>query len=311
MAEVDPDKPEDTPLFLPSQFNGTQRAAMKLEAMTQVEYSLREGQAYDALGSLRTAIRTYNYNLHIKKTDIHGVGATTRGQNFLKVLSNDIQSAGDDYRRTRAALVRLGLPNDDATLKPLEQKKKLDGKGGKAVALGHSRKVDPWFWRTMRPAGMTVEEESKWEIESKFFLSAREGAQANVMVYAVDRVKWFRDRALKCRSDEEVETLEAEFARVIESFRHNSEDIWAEIASQEDGETGWRAYAYKQAAMYDKLSQDCAAEWARAPSLVLKDQKDEEEKARRDAIEAAKQGGATFTTDYSVRRLTRAAEHRS
>ncbi|KAJ7921959.1 hypothetical protein B0H13DRAFT_1866198 [Mycena leptocephala] len=268
--------------------------AMKLEAMMQVEYSLREGQAYDALGSLRTAIRTYNYNLHIKKTDIHGVGATTRGQNFLKVLSNDIQSAGDDYRRTRAALVRLGLPQRrrDAQTARAERRSWM-GRGGKQ-----------WHWdiRGRWILGFGDDEARRNDGGRRIEVGDRkEGAQANVMVYAVDRVKWFRDRALKCRSDEEVETLEAEFARVIESFRHNSEDIWAEIASQEDGETGWRVYAYKQAAMYDKLSQDCAAEWARAPSLVLKDQKDEEEKARRDAIEAAKQGGATFTTDYSLR----------
>jgi hypothetical protein len=168
MSEIDPDKPEDTPLFLPSQFNATQRATMKLEALAQVEYSLREGQAYDALRDLRTAIRTFNYNLHVKKTDIHGVGANTRAQNFLKTLSNDIQAAGDAYRRTRAALVKLGLPDDDETLKPLERRN-LDGKGGKGLALGDSRKAEPWFWSTTRPAGMSGEEEAAWEIESKSF----------------------------------------------------------------------------------------------------------------------------------------------
>jgi hypothetical protein len=167
MAEMDPDKPEAAKLFLPSDFNATQRATMNLEAMAQVEYSLREGQAYDALNDMRTAIRTFNYNLHIKKTDIHGVGATTRAQNFLKTLSNDIQLAGDTYRCTRAALVMLGLPNEDATLKPLDPKK-LHGKGGTGFAMGQAKSVDPWFWNTLRPAGMTDEDETEWEKESKF-----------------------------------------------------------------------------------------------------------------------------------------------
>ncbi|KAJ6550380.1 hypothetical protein DFH09DRAFT_925918, partial [Mycena vulgaris] len=168
MEEVDPDMPEDARLFLPSQFGESERAALKLEALAQVEYTLREGHAYDALMELRTTIRTFNYNLQIKRTDIHGVGANTRAQNFLKTLSNDIQWAGDKYRRARSGLVALGLKPDDETLQPLDPKK-LHGKGGQAQSTGQSRTTEPWFWSTIRPAGMSQADEAEWEMDRKAF----------------------------------------------------------------------------------------------------------------------------------------------
>ncbi|KAJ7476287.1 hypothetical protein B0H11DRAFT_1727305 [Mycena galericulata] len=168
MSEVDFDKPEGSPLLLPSHFVPTTRADFGLEALATIEYDLRLGQAHDALNDLRTAIRTFNYNLQIKKTDIHGVGATTRAQNFLKTLSNDIQIAGDTYRRARAAMIQLGLPVDDPVLRPLDRKEQ-HGKGGKAQRTGDSRTVEPWFWRVGRPAGLSAVEEEEWEIESKLW----------------------------------------------------------------------------------------------------------------------------------------------
>jgi hypothetical protein len=166
MSEVDPDKPEGTGLFLPSDFVVAQRATLKLGALAKVEYSLREGLAYDALMELRTAIRTFNYNKGLKKSFTHGVGRTTRAGDFMKTLSNDVQLAADAYRRQRVGLVKLGLSKDDLTLRPLEPKAKLDGKGGKKIQLGDSQKVDPWFWNVFRPSGMSSDEETEWEMES-------------------------------------------------------------------------------------------------------------------------------------------------
>ncbi|KAJ6550381.1 hypothetical protein DFH09DRAFT_894164, partial [Mycena vulgaris] len=84
------------------------------------------------------------------------------------------------------------------------------------------------------------------------------------------RVKWFRDRALRDRAIEEVETLTAEFDRTIKSFRKNSE-IWQAIAESTaaedqasaamDSDAGWRAYAYKQAAMHGRFAAQCEEAW--------------------------------------------------
>ncbi|KAJ7805379.1 hypothetical protein B0H13DRAFT_1670439 [Mycena leptocephala] len=120
---------------------------MKLAALAQVEYSLREGQAFDALCDVRTAIRTLNYNLALKETQIHGVGSNTKGQNFLKMLSNNIQVAADTYRRVRRVLPALGLNEEDGTLKKL-LRADLVGKGGRRAKMVDSKTHKSWIWMT-------------------------------------------------------------------------------------------------------------------------------------------------------------------
>ncbi|KAF8145604.1 hypothetical protein K438DRAFT_1991693 [Mycena galopus ATCC 62051] len=123
MSEIDPEKLEKMKLLFPSQFNAAQQTAMGLAALAQVEYVLREGQAFDALCNLRTAIKTLNYNKQIRKTEIHGQGATTRVQGYLKTLYNDVHLAAETYHRMWATLIALRLLNDNKILKPLETRK--------------------------------------------------------------------------------------------------------------------------------------------------------------------------------------------
>ncbi|KAJ7918916.1 hypothetical protein B0H13DRAFT_1606719, partial [Mycena leptocephala] len=168
ILDADPERPEKEALFLPSHFMETVRNEMKLAALAQVEYSLQEGQAFDALCDVRTAIRTLNYNLAFKKTQIHGVGPNTKGQNFLKTLSNDIQVAANTYRRARRALLALGLNENDGTLKELVRSD-LFGKGGRRAKMGDSKTHEPWIWTTGRAANLSEAEEVEWEAERGFF----------------------------------------------------------------------------------------------------------------------------------------------
>ncbi|KAJ6559495.1 hypothetical protein DFH09DRAFT_1316801 [Mycena vulgaris] len=254
IVQVDPDseKPEKEELFLPSHFTAAMRSELKLEALAQVEYELREGQAFDALGEVRTAIRTLNYNLQIKKAIIHGVGANTKSQNFLKTLSNDIQIAADTYRRARTALLALGLSETDGALQEL-RKSDLFGKSGQRVAMGHSKLVDSWFWTTIgRGANLSQEEEAEWEAE-------------------MERVKWFRDRAVRDRAVEQSEALEEEFRRAILWFERTAE-VWDKLGD-EGTEPGAKAYAYKQATMFRTLRDDCQTAHRDAPGLAEEDRK--------------------------------------
>lgn len=164
VVDVDPERPEKDLLFMPSCFTAESRNKFSLGALAQVEYELRMGQAFDALGEIRTAIKTLNWNLQIKREAIHGSGPLTKAQNFLRTLSNDIQLAADTYRRARAALVMLGMPEDHPTLKTL-QKSDLFGKSGQQVLMGDSKLRDSWFWTTARPENMSDAEEEQWEKE--------------------------------------------------------------------------------------------------------------------------------------------------
>ncbi|KAJ6607947.1 hypothetical protein B0H10DRAFT_1816781 [Mycena sp. CBHHK59/15] len=209
---MDVDEPEKMRLLLPSDFSPADRARLKLSELGVVEYGLREGQAHDSLMDLCTAIRTKNFNMGLKTTDIYGTGATTRAGNFLKSLHNKVQGAGDMYRRSWRSLRALGLPRDDPTLQPLSRNEQW-GKGGVALKTSRSKDREPWFWSAQRPAGLDAKAQAEWEQE-------------------MDRVQWFRERALMKRANEEVEILEAEFERSRRWFTKNSE-IWMEMAETE------------------------------------------------------------------------------
>ncbi|KAJ7131489.1 hypothetical protein C8R43DRAFT_895982 [Mycena crocata] len=174
IIDPDPEKPEKEPLYIPSYFQeASRREELKLSMLARVEYTLRTGQAFDALADVRTAIRTLNFNLFIKKAAIHGVGPNTKAQNFLKILSNDIQIAAANYRAARKGLLRLGMDLNDKTLREL-LREDLFGKSGQRVAMGDSRKQDSWVWTTGRGSDLSEEEEKKWELEgtsSCFFIS--------------------------------------------------------------------------------------------------------------------------------------------
>lgn len=70
-----------------------------------------------------------------------------------------------------------------------------------------------------------------------------------------DRVKWFREQSLRNRACEEREILEEEFKRVICSY-NRLRSVWIS-QGEKQAEKGSRAYAYKQAAMLERLSRDC------------------------------------------------------
>ena len=78
----------------------------------------------------------------------------------------------------------------------------------------------------------------------------------------MDRVKYFRDRALRDRAREEREILEEEFKRTIRSY-----DVlptaWLGQAEKASS-PGSKAYAHKQAAMLERLSKNCGKQHAKA-----------------------------------------------
>jgi hypothetical protein len=167
---VDSSTPEIQSLKLPSSFTSAQRATLGLDDLAAIEYDLREGQAYDALHEVREAIKTFNYNLAFKKTNIHGQRANTRAQSFLRSLAGDKVSAADKYRRARTALLSLGLREDDKVFQPLYDNQLWMKNVNEPRKLGEKAVVDPWIWIVGRPKGMSKEEEADWSLDSKFRL---------------------------------------------------------------------------------------------------------------------------------------------
>ncbi|KAF7367681.1 hypothetical protein MSAN_00831800 [Mycena sanguinolenta] len=249
MNDIDVEKPEKENLFLPSEYTASMRDQFKLASLALVEYSLREANAHDALEKVRVAIRIYNVNVAFKKANVHGQGANTKGRDYLRTLWNDVQIAASDYRVHQAALLKLGLPVDDQALQPL-LREQLHGKSGKPQAVGQSKEIEPWFWGVGRPSNLSESEELAWNTE-------------------LDRVKWFRDRALLQRAQEERETLEEEFSRTRVAF-HSSARIWSALA-EDASRPGRKAYAEKQSSMYSALAERCFVARGKLPVLVAAD----------------------------------------
>ncbi|KAJ7609366.1 hypothetical protein DFH06DRAFT_1346392 [Mycena polygramma] len=245
---------EKQKLFLPSSFNETRRITLGMQDLARTEFTLREGQAHDALEDVRVAIKTFNFNVAFKITQVKGQSANTRAQNFLRTLANDRIVAADQYRVARAALLNLGL--SDPSLQPLINDELYAKNTRDAPKMGDSGAVDPWFWTVGRPANLTPREQKEWSVE-------------------MDRAKWCRDRANRDRAVEQKELLEEEFPRTIESFRKNAAAFRA-IAGMNVSRSGRAAYAHLKDVMYTKLAEDCIELHKSAPGLAEKDREAEE-----------------------------------
>jgi hypothetical protein len=164
---VDSATPEEAQLQLPSAFTTELRQSLGLTQLAIIEYQLREGQAHDALQALRQVIQEFNYNLLDKKNNVHGIAATLRSESFLRVLTSDKQIAARTYRRSRNAMLSLGLSETDSHWRELRDDE-LWGKNVSVVrSMGDSKRRDPWFWHVVAPRGLSKEKEEEWSLDSE------------------------------------------------------------------------------------------------------------------------------------------------
>jgi hypothetical protein len=247
-------EPENDRLLIPSDFNYAQCRSLGIHELAAVEYSLREGQAHDALDKVRLAIQTFNYSVKFKANNVRGQHPNTRAQQFLSSLSKDKISTADKYRRVRMALLALGLSENDNSLQPLLDSQLWCKNESIPAAQGDAKIEDPWYWMVGRPSGLTVVEEAEWQIESK--ANSIYSFVLRLKICTVNRVKWFRERAARDRAGEEVEILEAEFRRAHRSYARMAE-VWMELSERLGDGKGKVAYGRKQSAMYDQLALDC------------------------------------------------------
>jgi hypothetical protein len=162
--------PEDDALSLPSALTPELRARYNLTDLSSIEYSLREGQAHDALTKVRDAIKDYNCNLAYKRSFVHGQDPKTRAQHFLQTLAKSKVTAADKYRNARQALLALGLSPDDRTFQPLHNSELWMKGVSEPHVFGGSHIPDPWFWSVGRPSGLSEQENAEWSLEGIFYV---------------------------------------------------------------------------------------------------------------------------------------------
>ncbi|KAJ7585715.1 hypothetical protein C8J56DRAFT_892401 [Mycena floridula] len=165
---VDPDKPERFSLPLPSNLTDTVQTACDLTDAANVEYKLREGQAFDLLENIRLDILSHCINSRLRFSEIHGQYATTRSGTFLSGLMDDARELASCYNHCRQALLRLGLSSESSTFQELKPETQLWIKDpNKARKPGETQIEDPWYWRTAMPDDLTEVQRDEWVTESQ------------------------------------------------------------------------------------------------------------------------------------------------
>lgn len=98
---------ESEVLYLPSDFNATQRRDLNLTRLEVHEVKLREGEAYDALRALRLVMKMLSAMRDRKKVQDRGQEANTRSAGQIREGQGrrDIQMA--NYNAARDALIAL------------------------------------------------------------------------------------------------------------------------------------------------------------------------------------------------------------
>jgi hypothetical protein len=170
---INSDAPEEVIIPLPSLFNEHTRLSLGISELARAEFTLRRGQAHDALAKLRMTIREYTRNVDFKRDHVRGQRAVTRAEGIIQKLEQERKQAAELYRCAYTALLRLGLASDDQSLQPLLDSQLFMKDPTKPARLGDNRKEDPWFWQVERVRSSDIEDQD-WVVESKI-LSALEG----------------------------------------------------------------------------------------------------------------------------------------
>jgi hypothetical protein len=102
-------EPEEQILYLPSDFpNSEVRRDLGLDQLEVIEMKLREGEAYDALRDLRTAVKHVNGLTYKKQTNVRHAGPNTRAKEMIDDVKRKRDGYIDRYNGAREAMISLG-----------------------------------------------------------------------------------------------------------------------------------------------------------------------------------------------------------
>lgn len=105
-------EPEEEILYLPSDLSSSERLAMGLVQLGVEEGKLREGEAYDALQSVRSASKWISATHQYRNKNIKGQQAHTRANEQSEVIENKRDDGIDRYMGARKAMLSLGTVSD-------------------------------------------------------------------------------------------------------------------------------------------------------------------------------------------------------
>ncbi|KAJ7800682.1 hypothetical protein B0H14DRAFT_3490386 [Mycena olivaceomarginata] len=233
---------EATRLFMPSEIaNAEDRANVCAINLPEIEARMREGEASEALESVRAGLRTRTMTNRYKLRNYTGQGQMTRGQDILRQINEErLRVLGDDDVRALTA--------EEKHIN--EHWAEVGGaiiEGGVAragvVATGEGSHTLSWIWYTTG----VVEGENDVRLEEAL------------------RVEWCKGMARMTRFDEEVRLLREEMRRTV-AYGETAAATWEALdealpeASPELLE-GRRAYVAEQVATERARVADLRKRW--------------------------------------------------
>jgi hypothetical protein len=137
-------KPEDEAIVLPSSIEVSRRPA----SLAEIERKLREGQANDALATIRKCLSHEVALLRNKSRNVRGQRANTRANEIISNVKAQVNAAAEEYREAYGAMVSLGMTPDDHQYRHLNES---DLRVGRRFDPDEQRKSKkklplPWIW---------------------------------------------------------------------------------------------------------------------------------------------------------------------
>ncbi|KAK0471641.1 hypothetical protein IW261DRAFT_1344265 [Armillaria novae-zelandiae] len=231
--------PTRIPLYLPS-------TALRLGAVDpgpkntiiNDERRLRLAQAHDTLAMLRDHLLLKSYLMIWRQRFSRGQRYGTKANTLMHRVETKISADAARYRRAYAALDAVStylhqhewkkglFPLKPEDISGLNSYDDLRSEGHRSLS---------WIWKTNIQGG-------------------EEGLQEAL------RIEWCKSRARAQRWQEECELLAEEIRRVKVTFQFH-EKVWKDRAEKVDL-LGARAYALKQAALWQELEKSAAEQWS-------------------------------------------------
>lgn len=161
---------ESENLFLPSALSPRRRSPTWFVRMAKYETELRKGEADDALGNLRLALKYKDSLARGRRRIAYGNKNGTRAAVLLRRVADLVQSRAATYRRARDALIELGLSPLDTGYPVLEQKHVILKRVFTDKDLGEGQYTGSWIWSNGPRGVLSDAEEDEWEEEGVFNL---------------------------------------------------------------------------------------------------------------------------------------------
>lgn len=258
-----PDDPEQTPIFLPSQFVSGSLPHSDTEVYIKQEIALREGQANDALQGLRLALSAksvmFRKDLRGQKTK----KGKTRAWSGIHGVDRSARHWAQVYKRARLRLILLDAP--PATLARyqdlLPEHMSVKTTIIDPAERGTRNMGLAWFW-AIDVEGDIDKVDGMRECELNVFHIT--GTALNfILVY---RVHWLKAKAQCDRWAEEKQMLRAEMD-FVSLFMANKANEWDKhvdsIPPDSNDAAGLRCYALRQRDMWLRMRHQAVDQFAK------------------------------------------------